>query len=370
MDLKEKYEKFKLDEKALKSVDVYRQAMSMLTQKAKAGDSRAISLKNKVLKMIGDNGISQKAVIDMMNTLQPGKVIEDQHTLKEGGNAVEGVGPINQENVEATMSRIYGELLPALGLDKSDTASLGSTGKKGPGQQSGDIDLAVSIQSLVKNNGLETPEEVYNFIETTLQKFTDRTRIMGGLGIVTCAWPIENTDGQQEGEFVQLDIMTVDSVDWARWAFYAPSFDQSPYKGLYRNEIMYAVARYMDYEVLKREMDKDGQEVDAEWKRYFFDLGKGLMRGTQSRMGKRGLVKNAKTIDKAVHSTDPKEVVKMLFGPDADPQALLTWEDAFQAIMADDFVYAKDRQNILQMTKQGILNKGYPIPPELDEVTS
>jgi hypothetical protein len=363
MNLREQFDKFKLDERALSDMSTYRQAMSILNQRAKAGDSQAISLKNKVLKMIGDKGISHKSVIGMMNTLP-------QFTLKEGGNAVEGVGPINQENVEATMAVIYKELLPALGLSKSDTASLGSTGKKGPGQQSGDIDLAVSVQALTKNNNIETPADLYTFIEQTLQKFTDRTRIMGGIGIVTCAWPISNTDGKQEGEFVQLDIMTVDSVDWARWAFFAPSFDQSPYKGLYRNEILYAIARYMDYESLETALDKEGVEVDARWKRKFYDLGKGILSGEQSRMGKKGIVKTVKTLNKEILSQNPEEAVTMFFGPDFKPNDMLTWEQAFAAIMDSDFIHADHRQEILQMTKQGILNKGYPIPPELDEVTA
>ena len=65
----------------------------------------------------------------------------------------------------------------------------------------------------------------------------------------------------------------------------------------------------------------------------------------------------------------PKEVVKMMFGPDAKPNELLTWEQGFAAIMADDVAYAADRQKILDMTKEGITNKGYPVPPELDAVT-
>ena len=291
-----------------------------------------------------------------------------QYTLKEGGNAIKSSVSINQENVAATMNEIEKVLLPKLNISKKDTASLGSTGKKGPGQQSGDIDLAVSVQALTQNNGLETPAELYGFLIKVSQSFTSEIKDMRGIGLISLAWPITNVDGKQEGEVVQLDLMTVDSIDWARWAYYAPSFDQSPYKGLYRNEIFYALARYMDYKTISRAMDNAGEEVDSEWQRHFFDLGKGLMHGEQNRIGKKGIVKGVKTVNKVLKSLDPREVVKMFFGPNAEPNDILTFEQALAAVLADDFAYAKDRAGILAMTKQGILNKGYPVPPELDAV--
>lgn len=294
----------------------------------------------------------------------------EQYTLKEGGNAIKSSVSINQENVAATMNDIEKVLLPKLNISKNDTASLGSTGKKAPGQQSGDIDLAISVQALTQNNGLETPVELYKFIMDVAMNTSTEVKLMQGLGLVSLAWPITNVDGKQEGQDVQLDLMTVDSIDWARWAYYAPSFNQSPYKGLYRNEIFYALARYMDYKTISRAMDNAGEEVDSEWQRHFFDLGKGLMHGEQNRIGKKGIVKGVKTVNKVLKSLDPREVVKMFFGPNAEPNDILTFEQALAAVLADDFAYAKDRQNILAMAKQGILNKGYPIPPELDEVTA
>lgn len=288
--------------------------------------------------------------------------------VREGGNAVAGVGPINQENVEATLKAIYSDVIAKLNISPSDTASLGSTGKKAPGQSSGDIDLAISIQALVKNNNLETPGEVYDFILEVAKSTGHETRDMRGLGIISLAWPIENTNGQQPDALVQLDLMTVDSVDWARWAYFAPSFDQSPWKGLYRNEIIIAIAKHMNYKTIKRAMDKDGQEVDAEWERDYFTLSKGLETGTQTRMGKKGITKAVKTINKALLTNDPQEAVKMLFGPDAEPGDFETFEQAFAAVMSDDFVYADKRDAILKMAKDGILKKGYPVPPELDKV--
>ena len=69
--------------------------------------------------------------------------------LNEGGNAVEGVSRINQENVAKTLKSFYSKVLPVLRITKNDTAVLGSTGKKLPGGSSGDIDIAVSRPALV-----------------------------------------------------------------------------------------------------------------------------------------------------------------------------------------------------------------------------
>lgn len=296
------------------------------------------------------------------------EIIQARQPLKEGGNAIENVSRINQENVEATLADIHKRLIPKLNIKHEDTRNLGSTGKKAPGDSSGDIDLAISVQSLTVNNGVETPAELYDLIGKVCESTGYLWRDMRGIGIVSLGWPIANIDGLQENEFVQLDLMTVDSIDWAAWAYYSPHFQDSGWKGLYRNEIMYAVARHMNYKVVSRALDKEGVEVDAEWQRDFFDLSKGILQGQQSRIGKKGITKGVKMINKELKTIDPAEAVQMMFGPDFQPSDMLTWEDAFAAVTSDKFIYPKYRQAILAMTKQGILNKGYPVPPELDAI--
>jgi len=297
------------------------------------------------------------------------KLFEVEMPIKEGGNAIKMSSRINQENVEATLDSIYKTLLPRLNITKSDIGLLGSTGKKAPGDSSGDIDLAISVQAIIKNNEeIETPKELYDFIYKVASDLSPEVKDMRGMGIISLAWPIVNADGRQDNEYVQLDLMTVDSVDWAKWAYYSPAWNESPYKGLYRNELLYAIAKYMDYETLKTALDKEGNEVDVEWKRNFFDLGKGLLTGQQTRMGKKGIVKTTKTINKTLLTADPRKAAKMMFGPDAEPNDLLTWEQTFAAVMDKDFVYADKRNDILKMAKEGILRKGFPVPPELDQV--
>ena len=74
--------------------------------------------------------------------------------INEGGNAVEGVVGINQENSIATVKSVFKDYLKLLGLSEKDTALLGSTGKKAPKAVSGDIDIALSSRELLKHKNL------------------------------------------------------------------------------------------------------------------------------------------------------------------------------------------------------------------------
>lgn len=296
---------------------------------------------------------------------------ELKQPLKEGGNAVKSSVRINQENVDATMKSIAEILLPKLNICREDTRNLGSTGKKAPGDSSGDVDLAISVKSLMDNNNLEEPKDIYDFIVSVANSTSKEVNDLRQIGLISLAWPIANVDRKQAGESVQLDLMIVDSIEWAEWAYHSPAHDESTWKGLYRNEIFYALAKHMNYEMVSRAPDRDGEEVDVEWKRDFFDLGKGLLTGTQSRMGKRGkAVKSVTTLNKETRSTCPAEVVALMFGPDVEPSSLLTWEDTFRMLMDPNFVHSDKRNDILQMTKDGILKKGFPVPGELEEATN
>jgi hypothetical protein len=288
--------------------------------------------------------------------------------ISEGGNAIKSSSRINQENVASTVKSIQEKLLPKFKLKTTDTSMLGSTGKKLPGGSSGDIDLALSIQSLMKNNNLETTKDIFDFIAKESASLSHEIKDMRQMGLISIAWPIANDDGKQDGLFVQLDLMVVDSIDWATWAYYSPAEWESPWKGLYRNEILYAIAKFMDYKVLKTAMNKEGVEVDAEWERNFFDLGKGLLKGAQSAMGKTGITKTVKTLDKVLVDNNPDDTVKMMFGPNFTAHTNLTWEDTFKNIMSPDFVYKNKLKEILKMTKDGIISKGYPVPEELDKL--
>lgn len=290
--------------------------------------------------------------------------------LGEGGNAIKTSSRINQLNVKKTLDAIYADVLPKLNLKKSDTTLLGSTGKKDPKQNgkpegsSGDIDLGISMKVLMKANDLKDKSEVFEFLKSIGKSYAD-CKAFPGLDVVSIAYPIVNVDGEQENKIVQLDLMPVDDLDYASWSYFSPAFDQSKYKALFPKEIYYACARYCDTKVTEKGM-MDGVEVPVSWDRFFFDLAKGLMKGTQTIKGKNKLTKSAKTTDKKVVSTNPQDVVNKFFGKTFKPNEVQTWEQVWDVIMSDDFVLKNKLQDILKMVKKGIVRKNYPVPPELE----
>jgi len=290
--------------------------------------------------------------------------------LMEGGNAIKTSTRINQLNVKKTIEAIYADLLPKLNIKKSDTTLLGSTGKKDPEKNgtpegsSGDIDLGISIKALMKANNLKDKAAVFDFLKEVGKQYKG-CQAFPGLDVVSVGYPIVNEDGEQEDKHVQLDLMPVDDLKYAAWSYYSPAHNESKYKALYPKEVYYACARYCDTQVTEKG-ELDGKEVPATWDRFFFDLAKGLMQGTQTIKGKKKLTKSAKTIDKKVVSTDPQDVVTKFFGSNYKPTDVLTWEQVWDVINSDDFILKDKLQDILKMVKKGIERKNYPVPPELE----
>ena len=290
--------------------------------------------------------------------------------LMEGGNAIKTSTRINQLNVAKTLETVYAELLPKLNIKKSDTAVLGSTGKKDPSKNgkpdgsSGDIDLGISAPALMKANNLKNKDEVFEFLEGIAKTCKGHLNLKS-LDVMSVGWPIVNEDGLQEDKIVQLDLVIVEDLKFASWAYYSAAWDESKYKALYPKEVYYACARYCDTKVTERG-ELDGKEVPATWDRFFLDLAKGLMQGTQTIKGKTKLTKTAKTIEKKVVSTDPQAVVTKFFGPNYKPKDVLTWEQVWEIINSEDFILKDKLQDILKMVKKGIERKNYPIPPELE----
>ncbi len=292
--------------------------------------------------------------------------------INEGGNAVKNVSRIYQENVKETLASIEKALLPLLNVKNYKV--LGSTGKKNPGGSSGDIDIAIDINEFIKNNGasLTTYEDVFSLVEEKVKALPYNYKPMRSLGIISVAWPIQtdynaNKEYWQDGQFVQVDIMLVKNLKLAEWSFYSPAEWESKWKGLYRNELLYSIAKYMDLKVLKKAFDKEGKEVDVEWERYMFSLKDGLLKAKQGRaINKNGdILKSVITIEKQLVTDDIEKIVEMLFGPNVKPTDVLTYDDTIKFILSPNFIYKDKRDKILKMAAEGIKRNSYLLPPEL-----
>jgi hypothetical protein len=174
----------------------------------------------------------------------------ESQLVSEGGHMFDDVTRIHQENVAATLKYIYNEILPALEIDRKWVQPLGSTGKKLPGGSSGDIDLGIDATKIHYLQDAMTADEQAIAMERFCKPILDDMGIVsvrkGNLYSIRC--PIQNFDGKQEGEFVQLDMMTSRNMKFQVWSQYAPKeVEGEKYvKGCIRNLIFEAAAHAMD----------------------------------------------------------------------------------------------------------------------------
>lgn len=290
--------------------------------------------------------------------------------ITEGGNAINGVSRINQENVAATIDCIYKRLLPLLGITKDQTAILGSTGKKLPGGTSGDIDLAIDRRTIMRLNGLETDDSFYKFLIHAAERLGYEFNFLKGLGIVSIGWPIENIDGKQEGETVQLDIMPSDNLKMTAWGMASPHQSIEQYKGAVRGQLLYWIANEIDYKALKQQASElTGEVEDLEFERTIFNGMKGLYRIKQSfispKTGKR--LKNKWTASRELIESNPVAIAKLFFGKNANPNDLISAKQIWDAMMSPEFPYPKARKKIVKNTVNALNKLGIDYPPYFDE---
>lgn len=266
-------------------------------------------------------------------------------TLLEGGAALKKTSPITQVDAREVLPKIIKQVSSALGLTKLNVRQLGSAGKKPKDDDtSGDIDLAVKAEAADVEKAL--PELA----------FDGKTfRVMKGINVYSFAYDL----GEQT---VQVDLMPVSNVRYAEWASQANESDlKDGLKGSHRNELFFAVAKHIDPQVVKR--DADGSTLIL--KRYFYDLQKGLMLGTQTREGKKKSGKNFKTVDKKILTDDPVKVTQFLFGDHATPDQVSTFKGTLAAIESPKFPHKAARKDIIEMAKLGMKKKGLSVPKYL-----
>lgn len=281
-----------------------------------------------------------------------------------GGNAVHNVKRINQENVAATLDAIYDLLLPYLDISKEDTAVYGSTGKKCPRGSSGDIDLGLSIEAIMNNNGLNTKEQLFKLLCDFCELYNFTYNHMKGLNIVSLAFPITNTDGEQDGDYVQLDLMPVDSIEFSAWGMYSPHEKDSPYKGTVRNELLGVIASYLNYKALERIADED-----ITFERGYYNQMTGLHKFTQSYRSPKtnNITKSKHILARELVSNNPDEIISMLFGPKYKAINILTIDDTWKAFLDDSFPFKNHRKEIVVQTIEYLNNKNVSYPSYMDE---
>jgi hypothetical protein len=282
-------------------------------------------------------------------------------TLFEGGNAFDNTVKITQENSNATYASILKEFLPKLKLKPTDVALLGSSGKKAPKSLSGDIDIALSAKELLRQNKISSFDDIIDHIIDVCKKSRFTFKDMRSIGIVSIAYPITNVDETQPNSFVQVDLMIVQNIRLASWSYFSPSYLESEFKGLYRNILIFSVAKHAKLNVDKIDPNT---KIPIEWSRYWFSLQDGLQYGRQTNISaKTGkIVKTQRTLEKKTITSDPDEIVKFLFGPKYKASNLLTFEQAFKAVMSSSFPFKNVRTSILKAFSSSLQSDGLPVP--------
>jgi hypothetical protein len=266
--------------------------------------------------------------------------------LLEGGAAIKGSSKVSQVEARHLIPDLADKIAKVTKIDREKIKAVGSAGKKpSDNDMSGDIDFAIECNPdiLVKSLAeLSHDGEAY--------------KAMSNINVYSFGTKIN-------GKVIQVDMVPVHNIDFAVWSYISDPDDLAKgLKGAQRNEVMFAVAKHVDLKKIKDEKTKETIELD----RHFFDLSKGLMRGVQTRKKPNGkLGKGFTTIDKNVITNDPKEVSEKMFGKDANPEKLKTFDGVWEAIHGENFPWKNSLDDIIKMTKDGIKKKNLKMPDQL-----
>jgi hypothetical protein len=264
--------------------------------------------------------------------------------LAEGGAALK-TSPITQAEARKVVPTLAKLIADVLGIDPKAVAQVGSAGKRPRDDDvSGDIDFAVATS--------------FDACERALAQLAfdgETFRVMKGINVVSFAARVGD-------KTVQIDLMPTDDISFVEWSSQANSADLAAgLKGSHRNELFFAVAKHAGSRVLKQ--DAAGEPLELE--RYFYDLHRGLLRGKQTREGKRRDRKSFTTVNKFPVTRDPTRITKLLFGPGVSSADVSSFSGALRALMSEKFPWADQRAKIIDTARKGIERKGLKAPPGL-----
>lgn len=263
--------------------------------------------------------------------------------LLEGGAAIKTSRRIREDEFEETLASIKSILLPIIGVNPNPSAGeyivIGSIGKKkNPDDTSGDLDLGLD------SNLFNVPlKEVSGYIYSILSGSEELTSKLGfepeinylkGLNIVSIGWPI---NGDQTNGIVQLDLIPVADMEWAKFIYYSPDYktSESKYKSAHRNWLLAAILaiRRMVLDV------NDAGEV-MDYDSPVLILSDGLYWHTKSYRGKlKPRLKNAAKISGSERfiTRDPQEFIDFALGTGYSINDVKTFEKLYQIIDSPSF---------------------------------
>lgn len=271
--------------------------------------------------------------------------------LREGGNVFTNTTTVESQNIIPTFQDIFHKILPVLGLHESDIAIVGSTLKYS--KSCSDIDIAV-LRNLF---GADYKENFKN----KLQKVCSDVKILPGLEIISCSWPISGKT--QEGEYVQVDWIFTDNLEWADFRNFCPEQGSSDSPAAWRSVLLSALTKWAYYKPIAKE---NGKVVT--WQRGVFSNFGAMIKG-ESIKGINGKIRKTPKTMFTAHMTDNvQEFIQKLFGPYVTKYQLNTFEDILKLVNDPRFKWARYRDEILKETKHGIETIYETTPKELENL--
>lgn len=290
--------------------------------------------------------------------------------LFEGGAAIKQSRRIAESEVPATLDSIEKFLIPLLGNGEmgQDYITIGSIGKKpNPTDTSGDIDLGVDGNFIAQKFRISR-DQVLDFIYSRLSEdlprvlgFDPEMKLMKGINVLSIGWPVE---GSEDKGIVQLDIIPLSDMDWARFIFYSPDYKigESKYKSAHRNWLFQAILSSMK-EI--ESTDQDGQPEN--YFSYALRLSDGIYRNKKTFKGVTKRLKNPQTIPGSSQfiTNDPGEFLDMLFGPGVGEKDVRTFESTWNLVTSPNFIHQNKLEDIKEDLIRYLKNGDFEIPSEI-----
>jgi len=252
-----------------------------------------------------------------------------------GGNAFPDLPMVRvrREYVAPTVDHVVAVMaVPGFDFVYAMANLMGSAGKQ---DDSGDLDFALNNKAARFVGEADLPvfnlKEVAARARAVLPEGHVKTKTLKG-GQFQTAFPVA---GDPKNGYVQVDFIE-GNPEWLKFSHFSPGRDNSPYKGVMLSTMLGVLAKMRkDFELL------EGEERLARVG-LRFDLEKGLYRQwkLRKRDGQGMSVVSADEFETAVatsprfarlsHVTEPKEVLRLLFGAPVD----LTEVDTFEKLVA------------------------------------
>jgi hypothetical protein len=290
--------------------------------------------------------------------------------INEGGAAISSSRKIREDEVAKTLLHLEKDLFPVLGGGKLNKEYLliGSIGKKeNPDDTSGDVDLGVSKPFLARQWGVPESKVLDVLSEKLKDQLPDilgynpEIKMYKGINIVSVEWPIE---GDIKNGTVQLDLIPISDMNWAKFIFYSPDQrkKESKYKSAHRNWLFQAILS-----ALKEvdSVDDDGQIMD--YNGYVLKLGDGVFKNRKTFRGATKRLSRPKILEDSTFlvTRDPQKMLDLLFGSGVKPADVKTFEDVWSLVKKPSFIHADKLESIVEDFVRYLERTSHEIPKEI-----